>query len=248
MRLCVATFNIRNGLGLDGWSSWPFRRATTARTIAALDADVVALQEVYAFQQRELERRLPRYRFVGAGRTDGVRGERCPVLVHQRSGTIVGHRTVWFGPTPTVPGTRLAGAGFPRIATIATVRVDHEDRLVEVVSTHLDEASAERRRIAAAQLVEHLDPTVPRIVMGDMNADPDSDVLDVLVDAGLQLVEPQGTAGTEHAFTGRTDRRRIDHVLVSAGLEVVDATVVTTRLGPVLPSDHWPVRAVVRIA
>src|SRR5690606_5828073 len=130
VRLRAATFNIRNGLGLDGGNAWPFRRATTARTIAALDADVVALQEVYAFQQRYLERRLSGYRFVGAGRTDGERGERCPILVHQDRATVVDVRTAWFGDTPDRPGTRLPGAGFPRIATVATIRLAPEGRTV----------------------------------------------------------------------------------------------------------------------
>lgn len=242
-QLRVGTFNIRNGLGLDGWSSWPFRRATTARTIAGLGADAVALQEVYAFQQRFLERRLREYRFVAVGRTDGRRGERCPVLAHARTTRVVGTRTIWFGPTPDRPGTQLPGASFPRLATSALLVVGEERRLVNVTSTHLDEGSAGRRRRAAAQLAASLDLDVPQVVMGDLNATPDSAVVDELRAVGLELVVPAGSSGTEHAFTGRTDRRRIDHILVSGHLRVVDAEVVTTRRGRTLPSDHWPVRA-----
>jgi endonuclease/exonuclease/phosphatase family metal-dependent hydrolase len=80
--------------------------------------------------------------------------------------------------------------------------------------------------------------------MGDLNADPGSDVLAVFEGWGLSLVEPAGTTGTEHRFTGRTDGRRIDHILVSSHFSVVDARVATARLGRPLASDHFPVCAV----
>src|SRR5690606_30341481 len=121
--------------GCDGLDSWPFRRATTARTIGALAADVVGLQEVYGFQQRHLERRLPRYRFVGAGRDDGRRGERCTVVVAAGS-RIVAVRTRWYGATPDIPGSRLPGARFPRLATTVRIEVGEERRPHDVTPTH----------------------------------------------------------------------------------------------------------------
>jgi endonuclease/exonuclease/phosphatase family metal-dependent hydrolase len=243
-RIRVATFNIRNGRAFDGWHSWPFRRATTSRTVAALDADVVALQEVYAFQQRYLEHRLPHHHIVAAGRDDGVKGERCPVLVDTTAVEVVDVSHRWFGPMPDQPGTRLPDAKFPRVATIATLAVGPERRQVQATSTHLDEASGGRRRSSAEQLATWLDTSMPQIVMGDFNADPGSDVLAALEGSGLTLVEPAGTTGTEHRHTGRTDGRRIDHILVSAHFDIVDARVVTTRLGRPLASDHFPVGAI----
>jgi endonuclease/exonuclease/phosphatase family metal-dependent hydrolase len=127
---------------------------------------------------------------------------------------------------------------------MATVAVGPQRRRIDVTSTHLDEASAERRRVSAEQLVAALDPSAPQLVMGDLNADPGSDVLAVFEGWGLSLVEPAGTTGTEHRFTGRTDGRRIDHILVSSHFSVVDARVATARLGRPLASDHFPVCAV----
>ncbi len=243
-RIRVATFNIRNGLGFDGRNAWPLRRATTARTIAALEADVVALQEVHGFQQRYLERRLGDHHVVAAGRTDGAKGERCPVLVDASFGEVTDVRHVWFGSTPHLPGTKLPGATFPRLATIATVAIAPDQQPIAVTSTHFDEASAERRRVSAEQLVAALDPALPQVVMGDLNADPGSDVLAVLEDGGLSLVEPGGTTGTAHSFTGRTEGRRIDHILVSRHFSIVDGLVATARLGRPLASDHFPVLAI----
>lgn len=241
--LRVATFNVRSGVALDGRNSWPLRRSTTASTIAALSADVVGLQEVHRFQQRYLERRLPGYTFVGTGRSRRGRGERCPVLADTARATVVGHRTIWFGETPDLAGTRLPGARFPRFATTAQLEVGPDDRRVDVTSTHLDERSDDRRRTALTQLMASLDPDVPQVVLGDLNAGASDELLVRVAEAGLTVAVPDRGGATIHGFTGRTDGRRIDHILVSPTIRIVRTEVFTQRLGRRLPSDHWPVIA-----
>lgn len=243
--LRVATFNIRNGLGLDGWNIWPLRRRATADAIASLDADVVGLQEVYGFQRRFLVKRLGAYSAEWSGRRDGRKGEACPVLVRTARVSAVAARSRWFADEPDVPGGRLAGASFPRLATICRLRVDGVE--IEVANTHLDEAVAENRLRSVMLLLDWLDPTVPRVVLGDLNAEPDDTVLQKMHDAGLHQALPAGAGGTNHDFTGRTDGRRIDHILVSDDFRVERAEIVTVRPGGRLPSDHWPVVADLRL-
>ena len=84
--------------------------------------------------------------------------------------------------------------------------------------------------------------------MGDFNDTVEEPDLRLLVDAGYQdalgHLPPSGPgAGTEHGFTGRTDRRRIDYILVGAGMRVTSAEIVHARSRGRLPSDHWPVVA-----
>ncbi|HET9444095.1 MAG TPA: endonuclease/exonuclease/phosphatase family protein [Acidimicrobiales bacterium] len=245
--LRVATFNIRNGRALDGWNSWPFRRRAVADTIANLDADLLGLQEVFAFQLRWLRGRLPGYLDVGAGR--GVRGgERCPVLFRAGRARLLDHRTRWFGEEPDHPGSRLPGARFPRIATVCRLELVPGGRHLQLACTHLDER-AERRRIRSAeQLAGWLDPDLPRIVVGDLNAEPGSPVLAELESAGLRPALPaDAPGGTSHRFSGSREGRRIDHVLVSGHFEVVAASVAHAVVGERLPSDHWPVVAELRL-
>ena len=118
MILRFATFNIRNGRGLDYLRAWPVRRRWTAAAIASLRADVLGLQEVFEFQRRYLDRRLPGLRWFGQDRDGNGAGERCPVAVTDPSIGVVADRTRWFGTEPERPGRRLLGASFPRIATI----------------------------------------------------------------------------------------------------------------------------------
>lgn len=238
MRLRLATFNIRNGRAFDGWHSWPFRRRAALAAIRALDADVVGLQEAFRFQLSWLDRQLSTYAALGAGRDDGRRGERTALLVRRGSLVITHERTRWFGDEPDRPGTRLPGAGFPRTVTIATITAPDGAR-VQVANTHLDERSAVRRVHSIKQLVAWLDPEVPRVVLGDLNTEPDDRIFDILAAAGLHRAAPTPDGGTNHDFTGRRDGRRLDHVLVSPGVSIRGAAVVygSGRL----PSDHWPV-------
>jgi endonuclease/exonuclease/phosphatase family metal-dependent hydrolase len=246
--LTVATFNIRNSRAFDGRNSWILRRSATTTAIGAIDADVIGLQEVFARPLRFLLRRLRAYEAFGEGRSGGRRGESCPVLVKSRHLDVVHARTLWFGDEPERAGSRLPGATFPRVAT--TVRLRDPRSSVEMVvwNVHLDEHSAANRARSTAQLAGWIDRDLPTIVVGDFNAVPDDGaVFAPLHAAGLRSVLDDGGAGTAHAFTGRTDVPRLDHILVSADWHVETAAALTARPNGRLPSDHWPVRAVLRM-
>jgi endonuclease/exonuclease/phosphatase family metal-dependent hydrolase len=244
--LRVASFNIRNGRALDALvRSWPFRRRAVVAAIASIDADVTALQEVYRFQLRGLLRGLPGRVAVGEGRSARRHGEHVPLLVAEGRARVVESATRWYGAAPDRPGSRWPGASFPRIATI--VVLDVAGTRVQVVSTHLDERSSDLRTRSARQLAEWLDPALPRVVLGDLNAEPAAPELAPLLHAGLRQALPSDAGGTSHDFTGRTDGRRLDHVLVSDDVEVVAAEVLHPRPGGRLPSDHWPVVASLRL-
>jgi endonuclease/exonuclease/phosphatase family metal-dependent hydrolase len=244
MLLRFATFNIRNGRGFDYLRSWRVRRRWTAAAIAALRADVLGLQEVFEYQRRYLDRRLPGVRWFGEGRDGDGGGEQCPVVVTDPSITVVSARTRWFGSEPAAPGCRLPGASFPRIATVARCRSAGVE--FEVVNTHLDERVAANRAESVRQLAGWLDRSVPSIVLGDFNTVPsDTAVLGPLTDAGYLLAPVSG--GTSHGFTGAADGAQIDHIFVSPHWTVEEAVVVRDYGGWRLPSDHWPVRVTVRL-
>jgi endonuclease/exonuclease/phosphatase family metal-dependent hydrolase len=244
----VASFNIRNGRAFDGTDSWPFRAPATATAIAGLAADVVGLQEAFAFQLRSLRRRLPHLEDVGRGRTNGRWGERCPILWERSGPRLVDHVTRWYGDTPDEPGTKLPDAPFPRIATMARFEVPALGTELRVTCTHLDSKSAERRAASLDQLLTWLDLSVPNVVLGDFNATPGNRVFARLTAAGLRHALPPDAGGTAHGFTGRTDGNRIDHIFVTSHLEVVAAEVTHPRPGGRLPSDHWPIVADLRLA
>ena len=240
--LRVATFNIRSGRSLDGWRAWPLRRRATLRAIVGLDADVIGLQEVYAFQLRWLRRHLPDYEFVrGDGRSRRRRGEHCPLLVRRGVVALMSAATRWYGDAPDTAGTRLPGATAPRIATVAAMVVS--GRTVQVLNTHLDEHIAGHRLRSATQLLGWLVPGTPAIVLGDMNAPLGDPALVALADGDLRPALRGDEGGTAHDFTGRRDGPQIDHVFTSREWDVGRVTVGGEHWVGRWPSDHWPVVA-----
>lgn len=240
--LVLATFNIRNSRGMDGRNLWPLRRRATLRTIRALDADVVCLQEVRRGQLVWLRRRLRGHAWIAVGRDDGRRrGEHMVLAVRRGVAETLGHQARWFTDTPLEP-SRHPEAQFNRFAL--GVRLLVGERAVTIVTTHLDEKSAAAR----ADALERLAAWYPRdtVIAGDFNCTIDDPALGVLLGRGwtdsLSHL-PAGGPGvaTHHYFTGTTDETRIDHILAAPGVEVSEGRIVHERPRGRLASDHWPV-------
>ena len=243
MPVRIATFNIRSGLSLDRRSLWWRRRAKVRDVLAGLDADVVGLQEVFAFQRRWLlgtDNPAGAWADAGDGRGSGGRGEAVPVAWRRDRLTVARQTTRWFGDEPERSGSRAAYAGAPRIAT--WVELDDTDgRRFRVVNTHFDSTSADARLAAAEQLAHELATAddLPTLVIGDFNATLEDPELAPLLGRGLRSVLA-ATAGPTATSFERGEGRRLDHVLISDQWEITSAEVVT---GAGTASDHYPVVA-----
>jgi endonuclease/exonuclease/phosphatase family metal-dependent hydrolase len=245
LQLRVATFNIRNSSADDGADSWPLRRDATVAAIEALSADVVGLQEVLPDQLDFLRLRFPAYSIVGVGREDGARsGEHSVVLVRPGDWEVESHETRWLSEEPARPGSVGWDADLPRIATL--VRLRHRDGTpVGIANTHYDHVG-ETARVESSKLLDRwlkAEPDRQWVLLGDLNAIPGSRTLQALTSTGWRDAVPAAEGGTEHAFSGATDRERIDHILIGKGWQVEKAWVSHERPDGRLPSDHWPVVA-----
>ncbi|HEU4946884.1 MAG TPA: endonuclease/exonuclease/phosphatase family protein [Kribbella sp.] len=249
LQLRVATFNIRNSSADDGADSWPSRRDITVAAIEALDADVVGLQEVLPDQLAYLRLRFPSYELVGVGRDDGAEaGEHSTVLVRPGAWAVESHETRWLSAEPDRPGSVGWDADLPRIATL--VRLRHADGTrIGVVNTHFDHVG-DIARVESSRLLDQwltAEPDRPWVLLGDLNAIPGSQTLRALTSTGWRDAVPPTAGGTEHSFTGATDRDRIDHILVGKAWQVAKAWIAHNRPDARLPSDHWPVVADLRL-
>ncbi len=259
--LRAVTFNIRYGSASDGPDRWDLRRPRVVRTIEALDAAVIGLQEAEAFQVRELLEALPRYAAAGVGRDDGrARGEACTILYDRRRFTLAETATFWLSETPETIGSKGWDAALPRVCTWARLVELDGGAACYVFNLHLDHRGASARTASTVLVRARMQEITTRkgleaaaILIGDFNAGEDDVAITSLLaerdDDPLALIDawraihPTDRAGTFTAFDLASDggSRRIDHVFVTSGWRVRDAGIDRRRVDDRWPSDHFPV-------
>ena len=273
----LVSFNIRYGTADDKENAWPHRREMVTDLLAELDGDIVGLQEALRFQLDQIGEALPGYAEIGAGRDDGAtRGEYAAILVRTSRFTIDSCGTFWLSDTPEVVASTHWGNGITRVCTWARLIDKTSGDGLYVYNVHMDHRSQPSRERAAeliaARIASRAHGDEPVVVMGDFNAGESNPAVRYLrgeterasdaeawpgytppASPGLvdtfRLVHPDETeVGTFSGFRlGATTGEKIDHVLVSPGVEVVEAAIDRTSRGERYPSDHFAVVATVRL-
>ncbi len=229
IRLRVATYNIRKAVGLDRRRD-PER---ILRVIAALDADIVALQEA--------DRRLP---------------PREPVLDREALRSATGLR-----PVPFEHGRRSLGwhgngllvrdhvevIGFdhhdlpgvePRGAVQALLRI--EGRQIRVFGVHLGlMRMARRAQLSALIRLMGEDEEHPTLIAGDFN--------ERSLKVGLGRLAPRFTiVDAGPTFHARSPIFPLDRIAISREFSLIEARVIREAEAQ-LASDHLPMRAVLQL-
>ncbi|MEY4672832.1 MAG: hypothetical protein RL148_616 [Planctomycetota bacterium] len=252
--LVVVSANIRYGTARDGADSWPARRDALADLLLAQQPTVLGVQEALDFQVAFLEERLPGHQRLGGGRDADRGGEHACLFVDRARLEVLDHGDFWLSTTPGVAGSVGWDAALPRICTWAQLRDRASGRSFWVWNTHFDHRGPEARRQSALLLATRMATTAgPHLVLGDFNAGESSPPLQALRAAGLRdtyrELQPEGPAGTFHAFRGGLGGEKIDAVLACKGFVTVQAGILSDPMetGRYV-SDHHPVVAAVRLA
>ena len=256
----AATFNLRRDCYCDGKRRWKHRKNAVIEIIRSIGADVLGVQELTPKMKRDIESRLPEYRFVGRPRCGGLLSEHNDILVKRDKFTVEEEETFWLSDKPGKVGSRLAGAFYPRICTNVRLR-GVNGGCINILNTHYDHRSQGAREFASRLIKDKLDRVgkrIPTVVMGDLNSSPDSNPLAVLLNRGKTVLRDavkEGIAKLEdkldngyftfHLFKGKTAEKGsvLDYILISPDIGVLRASAVETSVDGVLPSDHFPVVA-----
>jgi len=222
MKLRLATWNIRKCIGLDRRRD-PHR---TARVIASLGADIVALQEA----DKRLGRR-PAALSEGLIETEtGLRavdagGHEPSVGWHGNAVLLSKRVTLERRYKLHLPGIEPRGA--------LILDLSAEDRPLRVVAVHLGFLRA-YRRAQLARIRTRLDamPDRPTVVLGDFNEWSDDQGLEPL--QGFEVHAPGRTFHTARPVAA------LDRIAFTASVKMLRSGVVQTRETRVA-SDHLPV-------
>jgi endonuclease/exonuclease/phosphatase family metal-dependent hydrolase len=257
----VLTFNLRYINVQDlGAKMWTERREAVAEIIKKDAADFVGVQEAFRLMLDDLKKRVPGYGELGVGREDGKeKGEYAAILYKTAAWEPAASGTFWLSDTPAVPGSATWGNKVTRVCTWGRFKNKMSGRELFVFNTHFDHESQPSREKAAAMILGRIrdrGSNAPVIVTGDFNAAPDNPAIltltkgpPALTDAWLALNKdtPGTESGTFHAFGGRRDGPRIDFIFATAEFTPVESSILHDQKGGNYPSDHYPVRATLRV-
>ncbi len=249
----VLTYNIRYDNPADGENAWAERRHFLAGQLRFYGPDIIGVQEALKRQLDFLQEQLPEYAWVGVGRDDGREaGEYSAIFFRKERFVARQSGTFWLSPTPEVV-SKGWDAVLPRICTWALLEDTVAKRHVWVFNTHFDHVGREARRQSASLLLMRLwemnRQRYPVIVMGDLNAGPNTEPVHILqrelYDARTRSQEPAfGPEGTFNGFRFHEPvELRIDYIFTSADLRVRKYAVLSDSKNCRYPSDHLPVYA-----
>jgi len=232
----IVTYNVHRCVGTD-------RRLDVARVaaaLAALNPDIVALQELdvgrartgHVDQAHEIAERLEMACHFHAALQ--VEEERYGDAIL----TCYPERLVKAG---ALPGYDRMKALEPRGALWVEVQID--GRPVQIINTHLGlvprEQQIQARWLAGPAWLDHPDCSWPAILLGDFNATATSVVYRTLsahLNPARRLARRKAPSST---FPSPLPVLRIDHLFVSPGIEVAEVSAPFNPLTRVA-SDHLP--------
>ena len=243
----IVTYNLRCVYDRDGINSFVHRAVALCDKIQSEKPEVIGFQEIVPKNLAVLEKLLPEYLFVGQFRNADYLGEGVFVALRKESCTLLGLETVWLSPTPYVAGSRFENQSkYPRICTAVKIRHIESGKIFRVFDLHLDHISEEARVLgikAALKFVDSFADNAPKVILGDFNAEPDSEAI-AMCNAREDISDV--TDNIKVTFHGYgTTAIKIDYIYMEKELAeaVKKVEAWTDERNGVYLSDHYPVCA-----
>jgi len=222
----IMTYNLHNGFNTDGYLDME----ALARVIEESQPDIVALQEISGG-------------WVISGRLDML------TWLSQRL-----NMPFVFGPTADPLWGNAILSRYPIIEsgsfdlpprdlfilrgfTSAVVDLGNGDSL-QVIATHyhhLEEDSA-IRQLQTPVIIDFWNNAERTIILGDLNAEPDTPEIELLRQAGLVDVMAEAEPASAYTYHSADLYQRIDYIWVSSDLVVQETSIPFSNA-----SDHLPV-------
>lgn len=253
--LNVMSFNVRYDNPEDGDQNWKFRKDHVAGVIRFHDVDFVGMQEVLHNQLMDISERLHQYSFVGVAREDGKEdGEYAPIFYLKDKFELIDSGTFWLSETPDKPSLGW-DACCNRIATWGIFKELDSGMELIVFNTHFDHIGEIARNNSARLLIKKVTGLANGrtvIITGDFNATQNSEPIKKLIgdhgqfslaNSSEKAQLSYGPKWTFHDFgkVPMPNRKTIDYVFVTGGVEVLKYGVLSEDINGVYLSDHCPV-------
>ena len=261
--LRLATYNVHYIILQEPtgpWSvgDWDRRKGPLDLAFKAVDADVIAFQEMESFAGGNdggtnltldwLLAQNPGYRAAAVGDWREFPSTQ-PILYRADKLEAVDQGWFFFSDTPDVIYSRTFNGSYPAFASWAEFQRPDGARF-KVVNVHFEYSSRSNRLLSAALVRDRISPWIAAgetvFLVGDKNARLGARTLQILAEAGLQFAPVDGA--TYHFDRGINLFGAIDHVAYPDGVTLAGGPVVLRRrFAGEWPTDHYPVLADFRL-
>ena len=243
------------------WSRghWETRKRSADAAFKALDADLVAFQEMESFSggnddsvnlaRSWLLEQNPDYVAAAIGDWREFPSTQ-PLLYRPDRLTLLEQGWFFFSDTPDVIYSHTFNGSFPAFASWARFQLNQTGKAFRVVNVHVDFSSGENREKSIALTLDKaqvwLDAGETVFLVGDLNARAGSDLVETLEAAGFRFAAVEGS--TYHFNRGINLFGAIDHLSVNGDATLSGGPwVLRRKWDGVWPSDHYPVVADFRL-
>ncbi len=256
----IATYNVHYivlGKAEGAWSlsDWERRKGPLDLAVKALEADIVAFQEMESFLSGNdgsvnlardwLLARNPGYAAAASGDWRRFPSTQ-PVFYRRDRFTVLAQGWFFFSETPDEIYSRTFDGGYPAFASWVRFRDRESGAVFRVVNVHFDYRSEENKRRSADLVAARIAPWTAAeetvFLAGDTNARLGASIHEPLEAAGLSFTPVAGA--TYHFNWGIGLFGAIDHLAHSSGARLAASpAVLRRRFAGEWPSDHYPVAA-----
>jgi len=246
--------NILKSDAEDGINNWEHRRDLCGGIIGRREPDIVCFQEMRRNQYLDMQKALRRFDAWGLSKTATCPHPINAIFAHSQRFECLPAGGYWLSETPHVAGSASWGSASIRLANWVRFKNIDSDQEFRIINTHLDHVGETARLQQAQMIVEDAfayPSDYPQILCGDMNAEPESSVIDLFTAGGWRdtysaLHDRNDADFTYHAFQGhrhQTNQRKIDWIFARGTLKPFHAAIIRECAGDRYPSDHYFVEA-----
>jgi endonuclease/exonuclease/phosphatase family metal-dependent hydrolase len=257
--LAVMTFNIRYNTAGDSLNAWPYRAKLVTSQVQFHGIALLGVQEALHSQVQDLKTGLTRFAYVGVGRDDGkTNGEYVAIFFDSTRFQLLQQGHFWLSETPDVPGSKGWDAQITRMATWIKLKDLKTQSSFFAFNTHFDHMGKKARAESAKLLLQKMAKiagNLPCVLMGDLNATPDEEPLQILTSKNdnnsladtknISVTPHYGPTGTFNGFQQKeTSNSPIDFIFVKGKWRVLQHATLSQTWQGRFASDHFSVMAV----
>jgi len=247
----IISYNIRYDNRWDKENLWSLRKNRLSQLLMDYDPSIFGIQEGLLNQVEWIDSTLRNYNYIGVGRDDGKgKGEFCAIYFDTTRYEVMESSTFWLSDTPNKVSVGW-DAALERICTYGLFKKKMSGKMVWVFNAHFDHVGGLARKKSSELILKTIKEvntqSLPVVLMGDFNSNPDSDPIKIfknnLEDAlEISSTRLKGPTGTFNGFDKRHPlNNRIDYIFVK-GMKVISYRHIDDRLSNNRHiSDHLPV-------